>query len=127
MKVEQGNAELSGYQRRLLLSSMEEGILLGEKILRKPKMTLDPIPETTRSERMTITGIASPGTRVEAAGVTGYVQSNMRFSIDVPLKIGINQFTVIMTDPMDERTEFPIQIELVPPPPVLHHAEIKWH
>ena len=75
VKVEQGNAELSGYQRRLLLSSMEEGILLGEKILRKPKMTLDPIPETTRSERMTITGIASPGTRVEAAGVTGYVLS----------------------------------------------------
>ena len=126
VKVEEGNAELSGYQKRLLLSSMEQGILIGDKVIRKPKASLDTIPETTRDSQVTLTGLASPGTRVEAASVIGYVQSNMRFSIEVPLKMGINQFTVIMTGPMDERTEFPIQIEMVPPLPMLHHAEINW-
>ena len=126
VKVEKGNAELNAYQQRLLLSSMEQGVLLNKKIMRKPDVTLDEIPKTTREEMLTVSGTASPGTRVDAAGVTGYAQANMRFSIDVPLKLGINQFTVILTGPMDERTEFPIQIELVPAPPVLHHAEIKW-
>ena len=126
VKVEKGNAELSSYQQRLLLSSMEQGIILDNTLLRPPEVTLNDIPKQTMSKNLAIGGMASPGSRVEAAGQTSYAQANMQFFLEVPLEMGINQFTVIVTGPMDERTEFPIQIELVPPPPVLHHAEIKW-
>ena len=88
MKVESGNAEIQSRQQRLVLSSMESGFSMNGVVERKPVTNIDPIPKVTNKKDVTISGTAAPGTKIEAAGITGYAKPDMTFAVVVPLNWG---------------------------------------